>query len=150
MNRLKETIAVLDSPANREVVRNVSVLLFCIIVCLLAACSRSDISDFGLDTPECLPDGEKIVVNFAINDISFGENIPVTRSLTHPADGFYYPPFQGAGNENSGESTLFVPIKDDIYMYASLRDKVEEAAIGLRANVAIAPNTRVRIVAYTG
>ena len=128
----------------------VSMLLWYGIILFFASCDERNSPYEGVDN-HFLPTSDPVVVNFTISELSFGENevmirqsspaLPEAEKSTSPLapNGEY---FTGAATEG-----VYVPITDDLYMYATVKE--EEAPVKLRAAVPLAQGTIVRIVAYS-
>ena len=110
-------------------------ILLCALALLLSC--ADDTPNAGKDPAEPLPVGEKVIVNFAITDSPYGENEPVTRNYPYPRI-----------DEGAGASAVFVPIEDDMYMYATLKE--DESPVKLRVKLPVDAGVKIRVVAYYG
>jgi hypothetical protein len=107
----------------RYVVRLGAIIgLLCGLIFALSSCEKDNLGGSG-----------DIQVNFALNHLAYGEDKVVTR---------------GAGQAALKSETVVTPLKDDLYLYATLEEDTEAA---LRAGAEVIPvNTQLHIAAYQG
>ena len=116
----------------------VSTVLICGIMGVFSSCGSDDVTGSKV-VPESLP-GEPFIVNFTVSESVLGTGWVATRNASPN-------PSVGAGFARPPE-TAVVPIADDLYMYATLKE--EDAPINLRAAAKLTTDTKVRVVAYPG
>jgi hypothetical protein len=100
------------------------ITLLCGVTLLLSSCEKEVMR---IDTLS----GELVTINFSLEDISYGSDEDVSRSMSFT---------------NMEPGTVVVPVGDNLFMYATLE---ADPSVGTRATASgLANDTEVRILAY--